>query len=342
MTSVLEIAADPLWFPHRWHASEGAVEFIRLTPEARSAATFLDDQNLGPLPRCKAPLRDLAAVLAPAAAPAHFIFHSAFCCSTLLARALDVPARIVALREPIVLNDLAAQAQRSPLPPGVLDAIVSLLTRAATAGEAVVIKPTNEANALMEPLLSVRPGARSLLLSSGLEDFLYSIVKKGMWGRLWARRVHEQMRPRKRRDPGLSEPDLLRQTDLQIAAMVWLMHRGEFIDLAGRFGNRVASLDSADLLADKAAALRRVMAFFGLEAAGEESGAIDRSNVFSAHSKEQGRAYDATARESEQATLQHAHGEEIAMVVHWAKAMADYLRIDDTLPRVCFTASRAA
>src|SRR5690349_12255151 len=56
---------------------------------------------------------DAAAVAAPDVAPPAFVFHTAFCCSTLLARALDAPPRVVALKEPLALMSLS-QASLDP------------------------------------------------------------------------------------------------------------------------------------------------------------------------------------------------------------------------------------
>jgi hypothetical protein len=46
--------------------------------------------------------------ITPHTAPLHFVFHTAFCCSTLLARALDVPGSSMGLKEPSVLVDFAS------------------------------------------------------------------------------------------------------------------------------------------------------------------------------------------------------------------------------------------
>ena len=40
----------------------------------------------------------------PSAKAPHFIFHSAFCCSTLLARAFDIEGQSIGLKEPTILT----------------------------------------------------------------------------------------------------------------------------------------------------------------------------------------------------------------------------------------------
>ena len=59
-------------------------------------------------------------VVRAAARPAtmHFIFHSAFCCSTVLARAFDIPGIAMGLKEPPIYNDIVGWRHRGGGPPG--------------------------------------------------------------------------------------------------------------------------------------------------------------------------------------------------------------------------------
>ena len=141
------------------------VGLVRADRDAHRAVTFLDDQLLQhSSDKKELPLQAFAPAIAQLpAAPCHFIFHSAFCCSTLLARALDVPGRSMGLKEPLVLNDLAQAALAAGTPAAVraqLEPILSLLARPFAPGETTVIKPSNVANVLIDQILDVRPTSR--------------------------------------------------------------------------------------------------------------------------------------------------------------------------------------
>ena len=100
-----DITRDPDWFAHRFVESHDAIQFRRLSREDHARATFATDDYLpADRPRIQLPRRE-AVHTAPPPAPIHFIFHSAFCCSTLLARAFDLPGIATSLKEPPILNE---------------------------------------------------------------------------------------------------------------------------------------------------------------------------------------------------------------------------------------------
>ena len=117
--------------------------------------------------------------------PAAYVFHTAFCASTLLALCLDHPGRTLVLREPKVLARLGALQRDTPSAGSVQmerlkQRVFGLLDRSYE-GEAVVIKPSNFANSLLQDVLDERSGAgaqhQCLLLSNGLHSLIISILK---------------------------------------------------------------------------------------------------------------------------------------------------------------------
>jgi hypothetical protein len=265
----------------------------------------------------------------------HFIFHSAFCCSTVLVRALDVPGRVFGLKEPVVLNDLAAAQLVSTPAPRVrelLDRTLSLLARTATPGEAIVIKPSNVANGLLDLCLELRPASRVVLMHSPLRSFLRSIARKGLWGRGWARQLYQTLQPVALLDPGYSAEELFRQTDLQIAALCWLMHRAQFASVLARDrAQRVRTLESTVLLQRPVEALRAVAELFGIELTMQQATAIAAGPAFTEHSKSLTTAFDRERRDQEHALADAAHGAEIDMVVGWAEQVARHCGVPMTL-----------
>src|SRR5205085_7809480 len=95
------VAADPDWLPHSFDASGDALTFVHVPRGARDKLTFLSDEHYkGQFAKQSFPFASVSSIAEqPARAPLHFIFHSSFCCSTLLAKALDLPGQSLALRE---------------------------------------------------------------------------------------------------------------------------------------------------------------------------------------------------------------------------------------------------
>lgn len=321
------VLSDPNWFPHHVDARSGAIRFLYLTRDAHRAAAFLSDENLKSAERrVDVAFADTAGAGSPGTGPVHFVFHSAFCGSTLLARALDIPGRAMGLKEPAILNDVA-QARRSglgqPRLGALLERALTLLARPFSAGESTVIKPGNVANCLIEPCLDLRPRARALLMYSPLPTFLRSIAKQGLWGRSWSRQLFQVLRPESKIDPGYSDTEIFRQTDLQIAALAWLMHQAQFADALRRYGKeRVRTLEGDVAIARGAEVLFAAARFFGFELTATEAAGIASGPVFSENSKSHQPGFDQGVRAREHAKVDAAHGEEIGMVLRWADAVA--------------------
>ncbi len=329
------VARDPLWLPHRYDPGYDAVHYLRLDREQHGALTFLVDSEL-PAGADKVVIeRALCAkAAAPSAAPLHFIFHSAYCCSTLLARAFDRPGTAMGLKEPTILNDIVGWRRRGADPQrvaAVLGDAMALLAQPFGAGEAVIAKPSNVLNGLTLPILSMRPETNALLLHAPLPVYLASIAKKGMWGALWVREHFRGALKDGIVQLGFQADDYLGQTDLQIAAAGWLAQHAVFEALTKRFGpGRVRTLDSETLLARKGEVLAALSGLFGLGLAADEVAAIAEGPVFARHSKF-ATPFGTEQRDREYEALPAAKREEIEKVTVWAEAVAAHAGIPLTL-----------
>ncbi|HEX9964214.1 MAG TPA: hypothetical protein VGB04_04445 [Allosphingosinicella sp.] len=320
-----DAAADPAWLAHRFDESQDMVHLLRLTREAHRAVTFITDDYID----AKAPglvvrRRDLVAA-APPAAPLHFIFHSAYCCSTLLARAVDIDGVSMGLKEPVILNDMVGWRRRGADPrllTAVLDDALTLLARPFSPGEAVVVKPSNILNSLAPAMLGLRPQSCALLLYAPLPDFLRSVARKGLWGRRWVRELFIGQLRDGMVDLGLGEQNYLDLTDLQVAAASWLAQHAVFAGLVARFGPaRVRTLDSAALMERPGEAMARLSDLFGLGLDEAAIGRILAGPAFTSHSKSKA-GFGAADRIAEQRDAAAAHADEIEKVAVWAEAVA--------------------
>ncbi len=320
-----DVARDATWLAHRYDPTDDMVHFLPVPRTMHRAATFLSDDYLphGLEPRIVP--RRAAVAAAPPPAPLHFIFHSAFCCSTLVARAFDRPGWAMGLKEPPILQDIIGWRRRgSPGPDmaAVLDDVLTLLARPFGPGEAVVVKPSNIVGGLIPAILTLRPDARAVLLSAPLRLYLGSIARKGMDGRLWVRTLLLGLLDDGLVDLGFTPRDHLGHSDLQVAAIGWLAQQALFGRLVAQFGlARVRTLDSEVLTADPERAMRRLAALFGLPLDAAALRDIVTGPAFTRHSKH-GTAFAADDRTREQQDGAQVHADEIEKVATWAEAVA--------------------
>ena len=322
--------ANAEWLAHRYIESEDRVRFAHLDRSRHAAVPFLTDacfvdMGLGTLDRT----HDLPAetcLRETAPGRLHFLFHSAFCGSTMLVRAFDRPGVAMGLSEPAIINDVVGFRRRGAPPrevARVADIATRLLGRPFAPDEAVVVKPSNVINPLAELLLALRGEARAIFLYAPLETFLISVARKGLACRAWVRELADGYLTDQYFGPlGMTPHDLFRQTDLQVAAAGWLAQHLHFARLADKLGpDRLRTLDADALAADPPAALAAAAAHYGLTLDAAAVAQIAAGPAFSRHSNS-GARYSGDARREDYATARAAYGEEIGMVMVWAEAVA--------------------
>ena len=319
MPNLSEVVADHQWLPHHINAELDEMQFVRLDRDAHRTVTFLEEKYLAvDVERANFPLAAVAA--ASEQVPlrnVRFVFHSSLALSTLTARLFDLPGIAMSLREPIVLNELASLARRGRNIMPVLRLVMRLFGRPFYEGEIVVIKPGNTANILIPELMTMMPDARALFMHAPLIDFLGSVARRGMWGRVVYRRLFALLHRDGHLDAGFSDEDIFEQTDLQIAAMAWLNHQAQFAHcLDEPFAERIRTIDAATFLSRRHDVVAAIADHFGISV---DVDALLAGPVFAEHSKELGRSFDFGERERENAENLSVHGEEIAMVAEWAE-----------------------
>ncbi|MDQ3080359.1 MAG: hypothetical protein M3R03_10235 [Pseudomonadota bacterium] len=330
LSDVSRLLSDAQWLTHRYDPEQDAFQYRHVQRSQHRSVPFLTDECLGAEPVPVVVGSSEAVALAPPPAPIHFIFHSAYCASTMLLRALDVSGSAMGLSEPVILNDLIGW-QRRGADPGrlgaVLDGVLGQLARPFAPGEAVVVKPSNVFNGLAMRTMALRPESRAVLLYSPLPEFLLSVARKGLWCRLWTRELLEGLLQDGLVDLGFEPRDYFRQSDLQVAAVGWLAQQALFGQLARQFGQaRIAALDSETLTKDPSAAVAKAARHLGLPAASYEA------HPAYARNSKSGKNFAAGERQDDQTRTRQAHGDEIDMVVSWANAVAQNAGVATALP----------
>jgi len=239
------------------------------------------------------------------------------------------------LKEPQILNDLQGWRVRGAQPQelaAAMDGSLAALGRPFSEGEATIVKPSNLVNGLAGLMLHVRPDAKAVFLHAPLKDFLGSIARKGMWGRLWVRDLMVKQMQEGLVNLGLQGEDYLRLTDLQAAAVGWLAQHALFGRIVQSYGvDRVKTLDSTALMDRPADAMSALFRHFGLEATEDMIADLVAGPVFQQHSKGD-EAFDAAARDAERRAGEKLHSEEIEKVFAWAEAVAANAGIPVALP----------
>jgi hypothetical protein len=328
-----EELAGPQWLAHRFDEKRNEIRFVEHDRAARASVPFLTDSYLPPKP-FRAETRERALRLAPARTPIHFLFHSGFCCSTLFASCFDQPGLATTFSEPMILNDVTGWRQRGAAPAEVgrlLGDALGLLARPFEGDQAALVKPSTVVNGLASAMLGVRPQARALVMYAPLTDFLTSIAKKGIDGRLWSRELFLAMRKERLIDElGFTDEQFFGQTDLQVAAAAWLGQQRLFDRLLQVYPERVRSMDSNRFLKNPADAMAATGVLFGLHVSPAQIAAA-RAGPLSRNSKD-GKPFSRSAREAEYRAAKSAHRDEIEKVCTWAAAVGEAAGIPTDLP----------
>lgn len=327
------IIRDATWLAHRYDPGHDAFHFRHLSRARRAEVPFLTDDYLG---EEKSPLvlqrsDCTAAISGQAAVPLHFLFHSAYCASTMLVQAIGQCGAATSLSEPVLLNDMVGWRRRGADPRQhgrVMYDALSLLGRGFGADRAVVVKPSNIFNPLARGAMMLRPEARAILLYAPLRAFLLSVARKGLVCRLWCRELLEGYLADGFVTFGFDARDYFRQSDLQIAAVGWLAQQQAFAALAASTPDRVATLDSETLTRAPITAVAGVMSHYRLPAPRD---GITDSPALSRNSKS-GAPFAEGERQRDLAAAEAAYGAEIDQVVTWASILADQADIPFTLP----------
>lgn len=244
MVSYSDVATDPRWLPHAIDPQSRHIEFIRIPNEILQRPGFLFEyQPKSDSERARLSY-DQVLGLEVDTVPAHFIFHSGFCRSTLLARALNLENVSLSLCEPGIIASLASGM---PVDERLTRQLLRLLARPRDGEKCVFIKPTNHANRLIPVLLRLMPEARAILMTNALEPFLRSVGSRTLLGRRWGRQLYLEIQSYARVELNLSQQEVFSLTDMQASGLAWLASQ-RYFDLLQKseFQPRLRLLDGND------------------------------------------------------------------------------------------------
>jgi hypothetical protein len=312
-----DIESNPEWIPHALDTEKRTVEFLRVPEERYSAAGFLFEYlPADPADRQSISFDQVSEVKVEAL-PLHFIFHTAFCRSTLLARALNIPGISMGMSEPGIIASLASGGlQVEPL----IGPLLRLLGRKRAGIDAIFIKPTNHANRLIPVLLNAQPEARAVLMTNPVSPFLQSVRKRGLMGHRWGRRLYLELQSYAGLDLAMSPEEQFLMTDLQAAGLAWLFNQNYFARLAASpFKERIRTLDGEYFNENRGETIRAILKFSGVADKKTPADNLISKSVFASHSKLGGEMRDHG--------IDNVGMEEIEKVAQWLGLIAEQIAI---------------
>lgn len=255
--------------------------------------------------------------------PATYIFHTAFCGSTLLSRALHSAPDVVALKEPFVLLDLSkastmmASGQLAPY----LDTALAELTQPWAENGHVIIKPTNSCNRIVTEICRQSRDDRFVFMYSTLEEFLISCLKKMPQAQSQLNQMARHLLPGSQLQKACEIPPNTDFSIIEACVLVW------YVSLE-YFSSAIEMLPAASWMTVQYRDLKREPAAFA-RAVGRHCRlpeSILSDDVLNAKlrddAKSTGKAYDGLKYKQAYDTVQGMYGDAIKQGLAWAE---DYI-----------------
>lgn len=324
------LAEDPRVFPHQLDAVNRRLLLVRLEPERIRETAFLDQRVLeGREPGAWVPLAAALDAAPHNAGPAGVILHCGHCGSTLVSRLLgELPGAWV-LREPLVLQTLAAEARAAgtpfarlapeefgrslallqacyaKLPPGAERAIVKHTSLTANLG--VELQRLASPPAVLCLWVPLRDYLAAMLRDAGLREGLR--LAAGEWIHDVATALDGDC------------PPLAALSDGELAALDWTAAQLAFVRVRNEAGAKVLSWRLEEFLAEPGAKLGELARHFSLEATDRALQAALASPWFGRYAKDPRYPFDAATRRRELAAAARQYGAEIASGLRFAETL---------------------
>lgn len=274
-------------------------------------------------------------------APVHYVFHTAYCCSTLLSRYLDLIPPCFVLREPGLLAQIAMlRPSRHPAAnvarrlagteewQALMDLALRLLTRTYAAKDIVVIKVNDLCNSIGDALLQVDDRSKIVFLYVPLKTFILSVLKSQS-RRVWLRRRLRDTRKAAEAFPELASVDPAGLRDAEGAAYLWVLNNALYNDLRrGKHAGRVLAFNGEGVADTPKMAVAAIAAFFELALSEQTLSQVLAHPHVSRYSKDLSLEYDSESRRHALTEMQAQFGMEAERGVEWAYGIKQILEFE--------------
>jgi hypothetical protein len=281
------VDASPDLFPARIQFAEDKAYFVKMSPQWYRDSVFLDPARIKGTYVIEANLQWTKTIAQTTPLrPIGFIFHTAFCGSTLMAQALDALFDCLPLREPEALGNLLFYI-RSPKVPDRqwLERVTRLLSRSYQPEQYVVVKANDNANPLMIDLLAWRGDLPILFMYTPLSEFLAGCLKADN-RRAWIRQRFNAVRSNAQDLLTTNNPlDLDDNAFGEMAAVYWSYNIALYYRARQRAATRLRSLDFNQMLAHPLQAIEACASLLGLRSKADVDVNNEINKLFGVYSK---------------------------------------------------------
>jgi hypothetical protein len=324
--SLAQIIDKPDWLCYGLDRDKLLLHFLHVDEQSMDAMVFLGHRGAGAPVTVSYPIEQVfdAVRTIEFARESRFILHTAFCCSTLLARCIDFPGAVRTLRELPVFSGLTPLRNRLrsenklDLWGRIVTVIDRLSSRPFAAGGTTVNKPSNVFLPSSSDFLEINEASRALVIHSDLPAFLVSCSKKKSAGtRPWID-MYAAL------DPNLAFAaergiDIETASAMELACLVWNVQMEILHQLAGN-ASRIRQLDSAAFLSAPLETVRKAHGWFEIVVADEQrAGVVARE--MQRHAKQPGLLFDPARREAEKTLVETHFGREIDSTIEWNRVL---------------------
>lgn len=304
-------------------------------------ASFLDQRAMTPERRRRwAPWAELETAT-PLRRDADFIFHIGHVGSTLIARLLGELRTVFALREPLILRNLAELAllrgePQSPWPPALfaprLRTVLAWLSRTFDPAQRALVKATSFADELAGDILG--QGHRAVFLHTSAQRYIETILagensrhELAMLAGPRLVRLHGRI--------GFAPWKLWELPEAVRAAMGWACEMATLEEAAENAADdRLLWLDFDEFLTDPARRLQHLAEFLRHELTSRQASAIVDGPIMQRYSKAPEHAYSAELRTRLLEQTRRERGAEIGEAIDWLeRAAGEYPLIARALAR---------
>jgi len=257
-----------------------------------------------------------------------FIWHPAFCGSTLIARALSATKESLSIREPNVLMQLAMFKRDNPsfcinnsYWDSMLSLSIKLLARPFFPDQKIVLKPSNTMNNLISDIIRVRPNAKHLLLYSLEQEFLISNLKKGPDYVVFCDTILNLL-SKDSQQAAIKVQQQMPQTGLQKASLAWRLQleylTQSFSELNVNHQSQIVSCYFGELIEAQEIRLRDLYDFFKLDFPSKSDELSKLNAILRAHSKGEKGHYNKELKKEEDKTYYSQYKNEIDSTLAWS------------------------
>lgn len=334
--AIYSVTDTPELFPARVNLFDGKAWFVKMSHLTYKESVFLDPARVKGTCLVETDLDWLHDACENTHwQPTSYIFHSAFCGSTLMSQVLEAVFNCLSLREPELLSSILIY-NRSKAPEDEksfwFDSLQRLLSRRFVPDQPVVVKANDYANPVMPALMDWEPEVPILFMYTPLNEFIAACLKADN-RREWIKQRYDSVKPFLSKTFDHKNAPKINESDYgELAAVYWSYNLAMYLLIATNHVNTVKSLDFNDMLARPIEAVKLCGSLFNLK---ENKGTDCESvtgELLGIYSKNSNLKYSPEQRRMELEKQFDLFSNEIASGEKVARALLGENYPDDRLP----------